>query len=57
MGTVMRNTEPHQNWPRSHPPRMGPRTDVPVPTPVHRAMARVFDGPDHSDVMSDSVVG
>jgi hypothetical protein len=54
---VTRKTEPHQNRSRSHPESSGPREAIAPPMPDHNAIERVRAGPDHSAVISASVVG
>jgi hypothetical protein len=58
MGTLTRNTDPHQKWARSHPPAMGP-TAIPIPVvpdqmPMARARSR---SPVKTLVRIDSVDG
>ena len=56
-GTVMRNTDPHQNLSSRPPATSGPIADIALPMPDHSAIGRVRDVPDHSAVMSANVVG
>ena len=56
-GSVIRNTEPHQNSSSSAPAVSGPSADTPPPRADHRAIDFVRAGPDHSAVIKASVVG
>ena len=56
-GSVTRNTEPHQKCSRSAPAINGPSEAIAPPVADHSAMARVRAWPDHSAVISASVVG
>ncbi len=56
-GSVTRNTDPHQKLSSSHPETSGPSAEIAPPSADHSAIDRVRAGPDHSAVMSASVVG
>ena len=56
-GSVMRNTEPHQKCSSSAPAVSGPSEEIAPPRADHRAIDFVRAGPDHSAVISASVVG
>ena len=56
-GNVMKKTEPQSNWVSSAPAIRGPSAEIPPPRPDHSAMDFVRSGPDHSAVISASVVG
>ena len=56
-GSVTRNTEPHQKCSSSAPAISGPSAEMPPPIADHSAIDLVRDCPDHSAVMSASVVG
>ncbi len=56
-GIVTANTEPHSNCSSSAPEISGPSAEIAPPMPDQSAIARVRAGPDHSAVISASVVG
>ena len=57
MGTLIRNTEPHQKCWRSQPPSSGPAA-VPIPpTPAQIPMARARSWPVNIEAMMDKVAG
>ncbi len=56
-GNVSRKTEPHQKCSSSKPESSGPSAEIAPPIPDHSAIDFVRGGPDHSAVMSASVVG
>lgn len=53
----MRNTEPHQKWPRRKPALSGPSAEIAPPRPAHSAIDRTRVAPVQSAVMSANVVG
>src|SRR4029453_4961490 len=57
IGTLGRNTDPHQKRPSSSPPSRGPNAEQPPPMPDHNAIARVRAPPRNSPVISDRVIG
>ena len=54
---VARKTEPQSKCSSSAPDISGPSAEIAPPMPDHSAIARVRPGPDHSAVISASVVG
>ena len=56
-GSVTRNTEPHQKCSSSAPAINGPSDAIAPPVADHNTIARVRGWPDHSAVISASVVG
>ncbi len=56
-GRVIKNTEPHQNSSSSAPAVSGPSEEIAPPRADQRAIDFVRAGPDHSAVISASVVG
>ena len=56
-GRVTRNTEPHTKYSSRNPAMSGPSIATPPPSADHSAIERVRAWPDHSAVMSASVVG
>ena len=56
-GSVTRNTDPHQNFSSSAPTTSGPSAAIAPPIADHSAIDFVRPGPDHSAVISASVVG
>src|SRR5215469_10640228 len=56
-GTVNTKTEPHQKYSSKTPETSGPSAAMALPTPDHRAMARVRAGPAHNAVTRARVVG
>ena len=56
-GSVTRNTEPHQKCWSSAPATSGPSAEIAPPIADHSAIDRVREFPDHSAVISASVVG
>ena len=56
-GSVTRKTEPHQKCSSSAPDTSGPSAEIAPPIADQSAIDRVRAGPDHSAVMSASVVG
>ena len=56
-GSVMRKTDPHSNSVSSAPATSGPSAAIAPPSADHSAMDFVRAGPDHSAVISASVVG
>jgi hypothetical protein len=56
-GRVTRKTEPQSNCSRSAPETSGPRAAIAPPSADQSAIAFVRPGPNHSAVMSASVVG
>ena len=56
-GRVIRKTEPHQKCSSSKPDSSGPSAEIAPPSADHRAIDFVRAGPDHSAVISASVVG
>ena len=56
-GAVNRNTEPHQKCSSRIPAHSGPSEEIAPPIAAHSAIDRVRDSPDHSAVISASVVG
>src|SRR5215217_161583 len=57
IGTLGRNTDPHQKRPSSSPPIRGPSAEQPPPIPDHNAIARMRAPPRNSPVISDRVIG
>ena len=53
----MKKTEPQWNCRSSAPESSGPSEEIAPPMPDHSAIERVRAGPDHSAVISASVVG
>jgi hypothetical protein len=56
-GSVIRKTDPHQNFSSSAPPTRGPSAAIPPPIADHSAIDFVRPGPDHSAAIRASVVG
>ena len=56
-GRVIRKTDPHQKYSSSQPAASGPSEEIAPPSADHRAIDLVRPGPDHSAVISASVVG
>ena len=56
-GRVMRKTDPQSNCSSSAPATSGPSDAIAPPSADHSAIDLVRPGPDHSAVISASVVG
>ena len=56
-GSVIRKTEPHSKCSSSAPATSGPSEAIAPPSADHSAIDFVRPGPDHSAVISASVVG
>ena len=56
-GSVIRNTDPHQNCVSRAPAISGPSTTTPPPIADHSAIDFVRPGPDHRAVIRARVVG
>jgi hypothetical protein len=56
-GNVRRKTDPHEKCSSRKPAHTGPSALIAAPRPDHSAIDFVRRGPDHSAVISASVVG